>query len=951
LREYGRRYTVGLDSFRKPAHAKHKGALDVQTGDDSRRLFADTFHAMTGYKPLAWQTRLFGQLETGEIPAALDLPTGLGKTSVMAIWYLARRAGADLPRRLVYVVDRRAVVDQATEEAEKIRDWAETQGDDLPISTLRGQYADNRKWLNDPAGEAVIVGTVDMIGSRLLFEGYGASRTMRPYMAGLLGVDTLVVLDESHLVPPFERLLEQVQGEADLGAKDEADRRLIPRFRLLPLSATGGEKTGDVFRLEPEDREDPVVRQRLNAKKRLRFEPFESKGLSDADAKKTLVEELATAAWNLCDEGMSPARILVYCNSREVAGKVKDAIESKAKGSKKDDIPAVDIATELLVGARRVKEREDAKKKLAKLGFFSKKDKPSPETPAFVIATSAGEVGVDLDADHKVMDLVPFERMVQRLGRVNRLGEQDSQVVVVHGDKPEPKKKDAPTETEKRDLLAWEAGRLMERHLPRHDDGSLDVSPGALVTLKKDHGDEVTAASTAAPLYPALTRPLVDAWSMTSLKDHSGRPEIQPWLRGWEEDDQPQTTLVWRRHLPVRTKGGEATPEDIDAFFAAARPHMTETLETETGRVHKWLLDRAEKLAATFEKERLAAAKTEGDNDGPEAPPPLGVQKVVAILPGRRGEKAKVYTADYLARAKRKKRDKDALERDIRGRTLILDARMRGLSEDGLFKPSEDKHWPQTFDSRMPQDDEARVLEDWQKLVGIRIERRHVDEEAPDNAWRELHRFDVERDGDGEATRQLIVEKWRGADPTEDARSIARVEQSLEDHQEWAERAAKEIVDGLHLPPDIEQAVILAAKFHDEGKRASVWQRAFSAKPDKIYAKTTGPFRKTLHGYRHEFGSLLEIEGNNTIAAHPERDLILHLIAAHHGNARPVISTNGCDQAPPEALEERARDIALRFARLQKRFGPWGLAWLEALMRAADRQASRDLEEGRTPDG
>ena len=168
---------------------------------------------------MRWQHRLFDQFIDGKIPAALDLPTGLGKTSVMAIWVLARalarkEALKTIPRRLVYVVDRRAVVDQATAEAEKLRAALEADAKHLkeqlrldgtlPISTLRGAYVDNREWLDDPAAPAIIVGTVDMIGSRLLFEGYGVSRKMRPYHAGLLGADTLVVLDEAHLVPPFE---------------------------------------------------------------------------------------------------------------------------------------------------------------------------------------------------------------------------------------------------------------------------------------------------------------------------------------------------------------------------------------------------------------------------------------------------------------------------------------------------------------------------------------------------------------------------------------------------------------------------------------------------------------------------------------------------------------------------------------------------------------------------
>jgi CRISPR-associated endonuclease/helicase Cas3 len=75
------------------------------------------------------------------------------------------------------------------------------------------------------------------------------------------------------------------------------------------------------------------------------------------------------------------------------------------------------------------------------------------------------------------------------------------------------------------------------------------------------------------------------------------------------------------------------------------------------------------------------------------------------------------------------------------------------------------------------------------------------------------------------------------------------------------------------------------------------------------------------------------------------QELALHLIASHHGGARPVIDTRSCEDAPPSALQQRARDVALRFARLQKQWGPWGLAWWEALLRAADQQASRENDE------
>src|SRR5712671_2099880 len=76
--------------------------------------FASTFHALTGFQPFKWQHRLFAEFARGDIPDACDIPTGLGKTSVIAIWLAAldlRGPGIRLPRRLIYVVDRRAVVD------------------------------------------------------------------------------------------------------------------------------------------------------------------------------------------------------------------------------------------------------------------------------------------------------------------------------------------------------------------------------------------------------------------------------------------------------------------------------------------------------------------------------------------------------------------------------------------------------------------------------------------------------------------------------------------------------------------------------------------------------------------------------------------------------------------------------------------------------------------------
>ena len=899
--------------------------------------FNRRFKELTGHAPFEWQRRLFEEhVMQGNLPSALDLPTGLGKTSVMTIWYLARRAGAPVPRRLVYVVDRRAVVDQATAVADAIKERAHDSA--LRISTLRGKYADNREWLEDPAAPAIIVGTVDMIGSRLLFEGYGVTRRMRPYHAGLLGADTLVVLDESHLVPPFERLLERIARDRDednaLGPQGVKDRDLIPRFRLLPLSATGRDRDGDVFRLTEQDREDSVVKQRLEARKRLVFKPVGDKKLEDR-----LTEE----AWALSGEGKASVRVLIYCNSRKVAEKAKEAIGEQVESAQ---IPPENV--QLFVGARRVKEREDAKKKLEELGFFSGND--APDKAAFVIATSAGEVGVDLDADHMVMDLVPFERMVQRLGRVNRLGGEGREAHIVVIEEPDKSLPDDLKERAKKTAL------LLWGFLPQ-EDKAFQAGPGALIQLKealKNKGckQRIRDASSPDPLYPALTHPLLDAWSMTSLKAHTGRPEVQPWLRGWI-DDPPQTTLVWRKYLPVRVQGGAASKREVADFFAAAPPHLTEILEAPTYRVHEWLFKRAEKLAEAVGKTGDNASADGAGNTDADDPAPLNEQKIVAIGLGRSGEDAELFTltglveeAAKLAKAPqhRRKQIKEMFERKIKGNTLILDARMGGLSSDGLFEPKEGEP------ASTPDTDDA-----WEAAVGFRVRSIAPDAESPDTNWHKPYLFDLRRDGEGRPRRQLRVEKYKDATATEEERSLSpKQAQKLEEHQKWAARKAEKLVGLLELPDNIGKAIVLAAQLHDEGKRADNWQRAFSAGADDVYAKTKGPFlRSVLAGYRHEFGSLAHIERNHEFKALPDdlKDLILHLVAAHHGRARPVIETAGCDDGPPSQLTARACDVALRFARLQKRLGPWGLAWLEAILRAADAQASRDLDKEETPDG
>ena len=169
---------------------------------------------------------------------------------------------------------------------------------------------------------------------------------------------------------------------------------------------------------------------------------------------------------------------------------------------------------------------------------------------------------MDLDADHLVCDLVAYERMVQRLGRVNRRGGQDrSAMIDVFAVRPKLKANAAKAAREQHanDLEAFERRLAVLAQLPRGEDDRRDASPAALVGLKASRPDMIEAATTPPPLHPELTRPLLDSWAMTSLRQHDGRPEVSPWLRGWDEDEEAHTNVAWRTYLPCEVHAGEVT--------------------------------------------------------------------------------------------------------------------------------------------------------------------------------------------------------------------------------------------------------------------------------------------------------------------------------------------------------------------------------------------------------
>lgn len=889
--------------------------------------FCQHFKLLTGHCPFPWQRKLCFEMLEGKWRRSFPVPTGLGKTSTITVWllslaYLALNGKVgNFPRRLVYVVNRRTVVDQATREAEAIRGALQNDRElhhisqalqslqtreavvPLAISSLRGQFADNAEWRGDPTRPAVIVGTVDMIGSRLLFSGYGCGFKSRPLHAGFLGQDTLLVHDEAHLEPAFQELILAIEAEQDRCKE-------FGRFRVMELTATSRSAVdSDTPLFTDADRTHVEVRKRIEAKKGIVCHPV--------DDEKDIADKVIVLAREHKDSGQA---ILVFLRKLEDVERMVGALRKEK------------LQVETLTGTLRGYERDD----LARTNRIFARFMPNPETvpqegTVYLVCTSAGEVGVNISADHLVCDLTPLESMTQRFGRVNRFGKGDAQIDIVHHkfddtheigpataelamttnsqddmteDPQSKKKKDKQLPYDR----ACELTLTLLQRLPMHEDGRYDASPAALSDLPLS---ERQAAFTPTPIILPASDILFDAWAMTSIREKlPGRPPVVDWLHGIADWEPADTHVAWREEVGLVTQDLmlSCTPEDLLEDYPL-KPH--ELLRDRTTRVFSHL----QKIATRCPDLSAWVIDPEGQ---------------VNIVPfGKLVEK--------------NKQNKSVV--NLEDRTVLLPPVAGGLYNglldgEAVFEETGGTRYD-VADLWLDTNSELRRCRLWDEQPfpeGMRLIRT-ID------TWTNVDHEDEE----GE-TPQRRYWHWlvrpRAAD--DDGSRTARTKQELLPHLQTAESFAKRLVTKLRLKELEAKAVILAARYHDLGKDRLIWQRSIGNHeyPSLTLAKS-GPDMRPIEitRYRHEFGSLSDAAILPEFRELPqdEQDLVLHLIAAHHGRARPHFPPGEVfdPNRPEDMCEEIADEIPRRFARLQREYGRWGLAYLESLVRAADALASQ----------
>ena len=973
-------------------------------GDLTAADFDEYFRAVHGHEPYPWQTRLTRQVLEGDgWPDVIDLPTGAGKTAVLDTAIFALAVKPDIsPRRIVFVIDRRIVVDQVYERAEAIRDRIGTATEGVPvemnsrlkeltgaerplgIAALRGGIPVDAEWAR-PEQPWMMVSTVDQFGSRLLFRGYGSSPGKRPIFAGLAGNDCLVILDEVHLSRAFAATLRGVSSGGEVPLIRSVNSDLLPRrFKVVEMSATPTNINGRRFKLQDGDLErSPRLRQIAKASKRATLVAISGNRPPHESVPKKVLELIRR---ELRDDENS---VGVIVNRVRTARETRKLLRHHG------------FEAHLVTGRMRPIDKEEV---LNRISHCVDPDRDSPtDERTVVVATQAIEVGADFSFDALISEAAPIDSLCQRLGRLDRRGKVAARrdgparcwVLGVASEmkpnRPDPVYGDATRHT-------WAELQSLA------GDGEIDVGPGTELLARLS-----TDAQAPKPEAPLLLPTHVDAWSQTSPEPITD-PPIAEFLHGKDSQREPDVSVVWR---------WDRSDEALEAV--PLRP--AEFLEVPVSAIRGWIRRTAEAPVSDTDTLRSKDEARYGRSGG-SAQRLLGgvrrwtgredgfteeIERVEDIKPGdlliadpaMGGLGAGTWDPSARSATGQNVTDEDAghgpvedlgdraqLAYGVRA-TLRLDPRL--LEEFDLPKaprPQDEqdasmtksvtvKHWISELEG-LP----SGTLPDWITQV---IER-----------FRRNGRFDIETVcADTGSGYYVLVE--RAVDPAlldefDDKPSITGARTTLRDHLCGVGAKAEDFARRLGLADELVDDLRLAGELHDLGKVDSRFQAQMFGQDPVLIAGSDEPLAKSVRGarthpkrwppVRHEISSVALVQSSPAVLALAhDRDLVLHLVGTHHGHGRPLppIRKDDCPQSltavgrlrddgfrlggatddGPDAGEGASRHVRMsvssdlaetplalemsdRVWSLQERYGHHGLAWLEAIFRMADQQRSAE---------
>ena len=810
------------------------------------------------------------------------------------------------PRRLVWCLPMRTLVEQTKGEAERL-----VQGlglaDQVDVHVLMGGIEEHR-WYREPDRPKILVGTQDMLLSRALNRGYAMYRAAWPRAFGLLGSDCLWVMDEVQLMGVGLTTSAQLQAFFDDHSSDGAiDKPRVTWWMSATLQpdwlCTAETEPGisalkeSLLSVDPDDRSGP------------QWEAMKPTRRIEADADEWPQLILDRHGDHYPDPNFG-RQTLVVVNTVRRAMEVYAGVTKRSKAT--GDPPEI----KLIHSRFRPFERRSW------LNDFLSKSSLNPNTNRILIATQVVEAGVDTTASCLMTELAPWPSLVQRFGRSARYGGRSDVVVLDHGDE----KQMPPYEVA--DCVAARSA------IDQLDDVAIGSLEDFETSLDADRLRELYPFN---PLHVLLRHEFEELFDTSA--DLSGSDiDISRYVR--DGDDARDVNVLWRDW-------------DDERPAESLQPRRDELCSISIMDARKW------------------------------------IKKI---------NRGMVWVWDYLV-GQWEHADANRLRP---GMTILVDPSVGGYDVDVGFTGAKAKRG-----QRVPP-----ALED-----------------SPDD---DSQRFDA------------II-----ADAQEDSEAFSQADvwKTIATHCREASAVAQTIMRDLQLPDSIVKVVELAMRLHDWGKAHPAFARGtYRCDPVREdLAKAPGNAWQTSQlyhteshgprsGFRHELASCLAtlelLRGadpqhsailgpfsdwleacdlnasteNEAWADHPlaielkslsrhEFNLLLFLIAAHHGKVRTsmqaspkdqgfptdsdfvgegypirgvregdvmpatVLPTTGGETATPElilSISPASMGLSPRYGAswsermsdLLRHYGPFTLGYLEAIVRAADGRAS---DESRSP--
>jgi len=987
--------------------------------------FAPFFRLVYGYNPFPWQERLASDVITcGTWPPVLALPTSAGKTAAIDIAVFALACEADrplqercAPLRIFFVIDRRIVVDEAYARARFLAEKLGAALDEpsgllgqvakrllalggsvpLQVSAMRGGMYRDTTWARSPAQPTVCVSTVDQVGSRLLFRGYGLGSGVcntRSIHAGLTGNDALIIVDEAHLSQPFHETLAALDRYRAWG-----DRSLPTPWQTVLLSATPAQGE-HLFRDEAEDREHPVLGKRLTARKHASLahvtceaakekDPVERKRELEEKNRDVFVGEMCTQAMRLRGDLPNGSVVGIVVNRVGTARGVLDRLREQA------DADAI-----LLTGRTRPHDRDRLLNRWLPRMKAGRDRSAQTDRPLFVVATQCIEVGADLDFDALMTECASLDALRQRFGRLDRLGELgDSRAVVVVRSDIAKAANDAVYGSALAATWKWLNSQLTVRGRGKTKESFVDFGFAALAE-RLPEGEVLAKLCSPAPHAPVMLPAHLDMWVQTS-PEPAPDPDVALFLHG-PTSGSPDVQVVWRGDV---VEGQEADWADVVALVP---PSSGEAMPVPLYAARAWLA----KLDGADAADQIA--DVEGTED-PELESAPRTSRSVLRWRGL-GQREIIRAAELRP-----------------GDTIVVPSTYGGADEFG-WNPASSTPVLDIGDAVSMRQRSTAILRIHPTVISEWLPNAPVGSSNALSAavWRLIDSIDTDEEvGESDVLgaisdslevaesvrqaaavlaadhrrRHIIYPDRRGLAfigsrrlpfaanalidterivlfTDEDDTSCMTGKVTLSEHSHGVESLAWQFATACGLPNDIIDDLALSAWLHDVGKADPRLQvmlhggdEVAAAVADEPLAKSgmnprnRGSFRLARarscypDGGRHECQSLALIAANDEAlrGAH-DRDLVLHLVSSHHGCGRPFMPVvndlcpvdvsvrhgdNQLAASSAHRLERLDSGVPDRFWRLVRRYGWYGLAYLEAILRLADHRRSEEEEEAR----